>query len=209
MKKRSPRNPFRRSLFSLALIIAGGRMSLPPQPVEAARPSSRKEAGRLARFERQVEQLRQLLKISGCELPDPNWAAGAEGFSEELARLKQRAGGYSYEVEAASHKAIRKWLADRRQQARTAVKVDPATFDAYAGRYQGPDGTVFNVTRERDRLMVDIQDYAKAELFASAGAKFFLKVLDGDWSFVRNEAGEVTHVEVVQGGQPFILKRLK
>jgi CubicO group peptidase (beta-lactamase class C family) len=145
----------------------------------------------------------------GHTLPDPNWAANAEGFSDEIARLKQRAGGYSYDVELASYKAMIKWLEDHRRQARTAITIDPATYDAYVGQYQLPDGTIITLTRERDRLMVDIPNYVKSELFAATGLKYFLKTLDGDWAFVKNEEGRVTHIEVNQGGQVTILKKIK
>jgi hypothetical protein len=148
-------------------------------------------------------------EAGGHTLPDPNWAAGVEDFAGEIARLKQQAGGYLYDVELASYKAMIKWLEDHRWQARTAITIDPATYDAYVGQYQLPDGTIITLTKERDRLMVDIPNYIKSELFPAAGMKYFLKTLDGDWAFVKNEEGRVTQIELNQGGQVSILKKIK
>ena len=45
-----------------------------------------------------------------------------------------------------------------------AAKIDPAVYDAYAGRYELVPGLILNVTREDDRLMVQPTGQAKAEM---------------------------------------------
>ena len=108
-------------------------------------------------------------------LPDPNWVAGVEDFEDEIARLKKEAGGYLYDVELASYKTMNRWLEDRRRQARTAITIDAAIYDAYVGQYQLPDGTIITVTKERDKLMLDIPNYVKSELFPASQHEIFLE----------------------------------
>ena len=83
---------------------------------------------------------------------------------------------------------------------RVAVAVDPAIFDAYAGRYQlGPD-FILTVTREGDRLMTQATGQQKLEVFPESETKFFAKAVDIQITFV-NEGGKVTHLILIQNGR--------
>jgi hypothetical protein len=70
---------------------------------------------------------------------------------------------------------------------------------------QDPPNNGVQPTRHRDSL----ESPPGEKLFAAADMKYFLKTLDGDWVFVKNEEGRVTHIEVNQGGQVSNLKRIK
>ena len=83
---------------------------------------------------------------------------------------------------------------------RVAIKVDPATFDAFAGRYELRPDFIMTVTREGDRLMTQATGQQKIEMFPESDTKFFAKVLDAQISFVR-EGGAVTHLILHQNGQ--------
>jgi len=75
---------------------------------------------------------------------------------------------------------------------RKAIALDPKIFDSYAGRYQLVDGPLLKITREGDRLMAGPEGQEPAQLFPESETKFFLKAVDGQISFVRDEAGAVT-----------------
>jgi hypothetical protein len=83
---------------------------------------------------------------------------------------------------------------------RVAIKVDPATFDAFVGRYELRPDFIMTVTREGDRLMTQATGQQKIEMFPESESKFFAKVLDAQITFVK-EGGAVTHLILHQNGQ--------
>jgi hypothetical protein len=56
------------------------------------------------------------------------------------------------------------------------------------------------VTLENGQLMAQPTDQPKAPIFAESETKFFLKVVDAQIEFFKNENGEVTHLVLHQGG---------
>jgi CubicO group peptidase (beta-lactamase class C family) len=85
--------------------------------------------------------------------------------------------------------------------ARTVAKVDPAVYDAYVGQYQLAPNFSMTVTREGDRLLTQATGQAKVEVFPESDTKFFLKVIDAQITFVKDERGAVTHLILHQGGR--------
>jgi CubicO group peptidase (beta-lactamase class C family) len=81
------------------------------------------------------------------------------------------------------------------------ARVDPKIYDAYVGKYELQTEVVFTVTREGDRLMVQLPGQPPVELFPESETKFFVKVADAKFTFVRDEKGEVTHLILDQGGE--------
>ncbi len=55
---------------------------------------------------------------------------------------------------------------------------------------------------EGEQLMTQATGQPKFPLFAESDSKFFLKVVDAQVEFVRNEKGEVTEMVLHQGGRP-------
>ncbi len=83
---------------------------------------------------------------------------------------------------------------------RTAVEVDPAIYDAYVGRYQLVENLVFTVTRQGDRLFVQLTGQPRFEVFPESESRFFLRVVDAQITFGRAEDGSVDHLVLHQGG---------
>lgn len=96
------------------------------------------------------------------------------------------------------------------REERPSIQFDARTLDAYAGqyRYETIPDRVLTVSREGNRLFVDIPRNSKAELFAEAESKFFLKTSPVQLIFGRDEEGYVAHVEVVSNGETLRAKRL-
>jgi CubicO group peptidase (beta-lactamase class C family) len=79
-----------------------------------------------------------------------------------------------------------------------AITLSAETLEKYAGRYevspspQFSPNSVITITLEDGKLMRQVNDGTKAELFAQAETEFFLKVSDARVSFVRDAHGQVT-----------------
>jgi CubicO group peptidase (beta-lactamase class C family) len=83
---------------------------------------------------------------------------------------------------------------------RVAIKVDPKIFDAYVGEYELAPNRIFTISREGDRLMSALTGQPQVELFPESETKFFLKVVDAQFTFVKDDKGAVTHLILHQGG---------
>ena len=83
---------------------------------------------------------------------------------------------------------------------RVAIKIDPKILDAYVGQYELNPNFIITMIREGDRLMTQLTGQPKFELFPESEAKFFLKVVDAQVTFVKDDKGAVTHLILHQGG---------
>lgn len=83
---------------------------------------------------------------------------------------------------------------------RVAIKIDPKFLDAYVGQYELNPNLIFTMTREGDSLMTQLTGQPKFELFPESETKFFLKVVDAQVTFVKDDKGVVTHLILHQGG---------
>ena len=91
---------------------------------------------------------------------------------------------------------------------RVVAKVDPKIFDDYVGRYEIAPTFVITITREGDALMAQATGQPKNPIFPESETKFFLRVVDAQFTFVR-EAGKVTHLILHQGGADQRGKRIE
>lgn len=89
------------------------------------------------------------------------------------------------------------------------VAVPAATLAKYTGDYQLAPNFVLTVTVEDGRLMAQATGQPKAEIFARAETEFFLKVVDAQISFVKDDKGNVTGLVLHQGGRDLPAKKIK
>jgi CubicO group peptidase (beta-lactamase class C family) len=127
--------------------------------------------------------------------PDPSWAVRPEEFARELARLRKQT-DYPYVTEEMSHAAMTKWLAERQARARTPIRVDPDRLAAYVGHYRVSPDRVVTVQQERGGLTIDFPGKTRFLVLPWAEGKFFLKVLDLELTFARDEKGRVSTLEI-------------
>jgi CubicO group peptidase (beta-lactamase class C family) len=142
-------------------------------------------------------------------LSDPQWTPDGDAFARELNRLSKDSKGYDYDCERLSHAAVVKWLGGRRARARQAVKLDPAIYENYVGAYELNPGRTFTVSREGDRLFIDVPRGSKSEMFAESKTKFFLKAPAAQLEFVKDEKGKVTGLEIRANEQKLSAKKLR
>src|ERR1051326_7747727 len=95
------------------------------------------------------------------------------------------------------------FVATAQQSRHSEIKIDPKTFDQFAGLYSfadNPDRTV-SLFREGDKFFVQPLAQQKSEIFAETENKFFLKTPDVEAAFVRDAQGKVTGLVWRQNGQ--------
>ena len=107
-----------------------------------------------------------------------------------------------------SREAVGNWLERRRRSARTAVKLDPKLLPGYVGSYQLNEQRSFVITREGNRLFIDVPRNSKSEMFAEAEGKFFLKFGDIRIRFVKDK-GEISGIEIDANGETVRAKKVK
>ena len=89
------------------------------------------------------------------------------------------------------------------------VKVEPKLYDQYVGEYQIAPNFVLAVTKEGDKLMAQATGQPKIELLPESDAQFFVKEVNAQVSFVKDEKGMVTALILNQNGQKIEGKRIK
>ncbi len=87
--------------------------------------------------------------------------------------------------------------------------VDPAIFDDYVGQYQLMPEFILTVTRKGDRLFIRGNDQEDDELFPRSESLFFMKAIDAEVNFVRDDTGKVTRLIFHQGGREMPAEKIK
>ena len=88
---------------------------------------------------------------------------------------------------------------------RVAIKLPTATLDRYVGNYKMNEQTVFDVSRDADRLIVKITGQPAFEVFAERENFFFWKIVDAQIEFANDGTGGAT---LHQWGKTFPLTRV-
>ncbi len=89
------------------------------------------------------------------------------------------------------------------------IKIDEWVLETYAGKYEVTPDFTFTVTREQDRLFLQAPGQEKLEMFGEMETKFFLKVNDAQFEFVKDDSGKVTKAIMNQGGRQAEAKKMK
>jgi len=108
-----------------------------------------------------------------------------------------------------SRTATEQWLTERRTQARTAINIDPKIAEIYVGQYQSLSKRIFTVTKQGNRLLWQSPGRPAFEMFAEAENRFFLKARELRVTFLKDERGQVTRMEIDTGGQPVTAEKIR
>ncbi len=92
---------------------------------------------------------------------------------------------------------------------RAEVKIDPAILANYAGEYELTPQFSITVTGEEGRLFAQATGQPRFELFAEKETEFFLKVVDAQITFGKDDSGQVTHLVLHQNGRDQKARKVK
>jgi hypothetical protein len=91
---------------------------------------------------------------------------------------------------------------------RTEIKVSPSILATYVGTYELRPGFNLMFTLEGDQLMTQATGQPKFPIFAETETKFFLKVVDAQVEFKKDDKGKVNSLVLHQGGQDIPGRRI-
>ncbi len=92
---------------------------------------------------------------------------------------------------------------------RKEVKVDPKIYEAYVGQYELEPNFIITITKENNRLFAQATGQPEAEIYPESEIKFFLKVVDVQMTFIKDDEGKVTQLILHQGGKDQAAKKVK
>jgi len=92
---------------------------------------------------------------------------------------------------------------------RLSIEVDPRIYDAYVGEYELEPGFILSFTKENDRLFTQATGQPKFEIYPESETKFFLKVVDAQITFIKNDKGIVTELILHQNGKDHSAKKIE
>jgi CubicO group peptidase (beta-lactamase class C family) len=90
----------------------------------------------------------------------------------------------------------------------TEIRLSPEILSRYAGDYELAPGFILTVTTEGDRLFTQATGQEKVEAFAESETKFFLKIVDANFEFVKDDSGKFKFV-LHQGGMTMEGKKVR
>ncbi|PWH82560.1 serine hydrolase [Algibacter marinivivus] len=88
------------------------------------------------------------------------------------------------------------------------VKVDDAILETYVGKYELMPGFVLTVTKEGNQLKTQATGQPVFDIFPKNDNEFYLKVVQAQLKFNKNDAGIVESVTLFQGGREITGKRI-
>src|SRR5262249_8296072 len=92
------------------------------------------------------------------------------------------------------------------------ARVDPAFYDAYAGRYEadvpGKGKEVITITREKDRLYCRRKANSRVVLVPESETSFYIRSADAEARFVKDASGKVASLVLVQDGEEITARRM-
>jgi CubicO group peptidase (beta-lactamase class C family) len=97
---------------------------------------------------------------------------------------------------------------DFQPKEKTIAKIDPKIYDSYIGEYQFEFSSdyVLTIINESGKLFMELKQptgKSKTALYPASDVKFFRQDADVEITFVKDTAGDVTHLIFNQDGQPY------
>jgi hypothetical protein len=88
------------------------------------------------------------------------------------------------------------------------IKLDPKIYDAYVGRYELVPNFVITISKEGEALYLQATGQQRFQAFPETEKDFFLKDVDAQITFVKDDNGQVTSLVLHQNGRDMPAKRL-
>jgi CubicO group peptidase (beta-lactamase class C family) len=92
---------------------------------------------------------------------------------------------------------------------REEIELDPLVFDRYVGEYELAPGFIIKVWREEKVFKAQATGQPFFEIFAESENRFFLKVVDAQIEFKKDDSGGIASMTLFQGGREMPGKKIK
>lgn len=96
-----------------------------------------------------------------------------------------------------------------RSKAEKTVTVDEVVLQSYTGQYVLTPEAILTVSKEGNQLYVQLTGQEKIPVFSETENKFYLKVVDAQLEFIKDEKGKITKVILNQDGGSNEASRIK
>ena len=90
---------------------------------------------------------------------------------------------------------------DKPIPAHNAIQLDKGLLERYIGVYEIKPGFDITITLEDEKLMSQATGQQKVQIFPESETKFFLKIVDAQIEFIKNENGNFESFILYQGGR--------
>ena len=90
---------------------------------------------------------------------------------------------------------------------RKEIKLPAAQLEKYAGVYEIEEGVSLTITSDKEQLYARLTGQNAFPIFPESELLFFLKVVDAQLRFAKDEKGKITSVTLLQNGQQIEAKR--
>ena len=89
------------------------------------------------------------------------------------------------------------------------IIIDDAILESYVGKYQLMPNFIITVTKEGQQLKAQATGQPQFDIFPKTEHEFYLKVVNAQLTFNKNDAGIVESITLFQGGQETTGKRVE
>lgn len=95
------------------------------------------------------------------------------------------------------------------EKTRKEIHLNNEQLQKFAGVYEIQKGVELNISLDKDQLFVQLTGQNSFPIFAESEISFFLKVVDAQIQFVKNENEEISSLFLLQNGNKIEAKRIK
>lgn len=104
---------------------------------------------------------------------------------------------------------LRKVLYDIKEEAKTEIKLPDAILASYVGEYELAPGYIVAITKDGNQLNTQLTGQQAFPIYPYTETKFFLKVVEANIEFVKDDKGVVTKLVLNQNGREIPALRKK
>jgi CubicO group peptidase (beta-lactamase class C family) len=127
-----------------------------------------------------------------------------------LMTFQRDASGKITGIQADDRGVITNWARTEKPiPAHREIKLSADVLSNYVGEYQLAPGFTLTVSLDGDKIMTQATGQGKVEIYPETETKFFLKVVDAQLDFVKDDTGKCVKVILHQGGRDIEGKRIK
>lgn len=92
---------------------------------------------------------------------------------------------------------------------RKIAAINTQVYKAFVGEYELKPGFIFTVSIEAGKLFAQATNQPKLEIFPEAQYKYFVKVVDAQFEFNKDDKGNIESLTLFQGGAKMPAKKIK